>query len=194
MARPWERKFLGFSFTNRESTEAAHRAEGPGPVQGAGPGTDASDTGDQPGADGGRRSRRYLTGLARLLRLLRDPIGAARTWTRGFTGGCVPSSGSSGGEAGRRSRNFGSGTCRRPGGPNRRQPPRPVAAQHAARPCSYALPNAYFIRSAFRSLHCHRPLNQPNRRVRTRTHGGVTGTAREGLPMSMCAEHVRVRG
>jgi hypothetical protein len=28
-------------------------------------------------------------------------------------------------------------------------------------------------------------LNQPNRRVRTRMHGGVTGKAREGLPMSI---------
>ena len=28
-------------------------------------------------------------------------------------------------------------------------------------------------------------FDQPNRRVRTRTHGGVTGTAREGLPMSI---------
>ena len=30
-----------------------------------------------------------------------------------------------------------------------------------------------------------RTLNQPNRRVRTRTHGGVTGKAREGSPMSI---------
>ena len=30
-----------------------------------------------------------------------------------------------------------------------------------------------------------RLLNQPNRRVRTRTHGGVTGKAREGSPMSI---------
>ena len=37
-------------------------------------------------------------------------------------------------------------------------------------------------------------LNQPNRRVRTRTHGGVTGKAREGLPMSMCAGHVQQLG
>lgn len=29
------------------------------------------------------------------------------------------------------------------------------------------------------------PLNQPNRRVRTRSHGGVTGKAREGIPMSI---------
>jgi len=28
-------------------------------------------------------------------------------------------------------------------------------------------------------------LNPSNRRVRTRTHGGVTGKAREGLPMSI---------
>ncbi len=28
-------------------------------------------------------------------------------------------------------------------------------------------------------------LNRPNRRIRTRTYGGVTGKAREGLPMSI---------
>jgi len=28
-------------------------------------------------------------------------------------------------------------------------------------------------------------LNRPNRRVRTRTHGGVTGTAGDRLPMSI---------
>ena len=28
-------------------------------------------------------------------------------------------------------------------------------------------------------------LNRPNRRVRARMHGGVTGKAREGLPMSI---------
>ena len=39
-----------------------------------------------------------------------------------------------------------------------------------------------------------RPHNSPNRRVRTRTHGGVTGKAREGLPMSMCAGHVQQLG
>ena len=38
---------------------------------------------------------------------------------------------------------------------------------------------------------CSTPMNRP---VRTRTHGGVTGTAREGLPMSMCAEHVQQLG
>ncbi len=28
-------------------------------------------------------------------------------------------------------------------------------------------------------------LNRPNRRIRTRTYGGVTGKTREGLPMSI---------
>src|SRR3990170_5492081 len=30
----------------------------------------------------------------------------------------------------------------------------------------------------------HRPLNLPNRRVRTRTHGGVGGVEPRGLPLS----------
>lgn len=36
------------------------------------------------------------------------------------------------------------------------------------------------------------PIEPP--RYVTRMPGGVTGTAREGLPMSMCAEHVRQLG
>ena len=49
-----------------------------------------------------------------------------------------------------------------------------------------ALPNSYFD-----SLGLHRlsrgldRSTRSNRRVRTRMHGGVTGTAREGLPMSI---------
>ena len=43
VARPWERKFLGFSFTGIAGTKAADCAESGGPVQGAGPGTDAPD-------------------------------------------------------------------------------------------------------------------------------------------------------
>ena len=42
VARPWERKFLGFSFTaNRAQT--ANRAESGDPVQRQGSGTDATD-------------------------------------------------------------------------------------------------------------------------------------------------------
>ena len=47
VARPWERKFLGLSFTHAPGAETADCAEGPGPIQGACPGTDASDARDQ---------------------------------------------------------------------------------------------------------------------------------------------------
>ena len=42
VARPWERKFLGFSFTWQSETETADRAESGAAIQGEGPGTDAS--------------------------------------------------------------------------------------------------------------------------------------------------------
>jgi RNA-directed DNA polymerase len=58
------------------ATQAAGRAAGPGPVQGAGPGADAAGTWHQPSADG--RGSPGLPGrLARLLRLLPDPDGLA---------------------------------------------------------------------------------------------------------------------
>ncbi len=52
VARPWERKFLGFSFTSEVGTKTADRAESGGPVQGAGAGTDATDAGREHGTDG----------------------------------------------------------------------------------------------------------------------------------------------
>ena len=45
VARPWERKFLGFSFTSAGDTKTADCAESGGPVQGAGTGTDEPDEG-----------------------------------------------------------------------------------------------------------------------------------------------------
>ena len=57
VARPQERKFLGFSFTAVRRSQAADRAEGPGAVQGQGPGTDA--TGAKASA-WRRRSRNWL--------------------------------------------------------------------------------------------------------------------------------------
>ncbi len=50
---------------------------------------------------------------------------------------------------------------------------------------SYALPNAFCDALGLPRLASNRPLNPPTRRVRTRTHGGVTGKACEGLPMSI---------
>ena len=46
VAEPWERKFLGFSFTEPRAAETAHCAEGGEAVQGAGTGTDEPDTRD----------------------------------------------------------------------------------------------------------------------------------------------------
>ena len=50
---------------------------------------------------------------------------------------------------------------------------------------SIALPNAYFASLGLPRLVGGRHLNPPNRRVRTRTHGGVTGKAGDRLPMSI---------
>jgi RNA-directed DNA polymerase len=48
---------------------------------------------------------------------------------------------------------------------------------------SFALPNAYFDWLGIPRL-TGRSLNPPNRRIRTRTYGGVTGKAGDSLPMS----------
>src|SRR5262249_33878232 len=48
---------------------------------------------------------------------------------------------------------------------------------------SQALPIAYFTSLGLLSLASRRSFNQPNRRVRTRTHGGVAGKAGNRLPM-----------
>jgi hypothetical protein len=47
------------------------------------------------------------------------------------------------------------------------------------------LPNAFFDTLGLPALAAGRQLNPPNRRVRTRTHGGVTGTAGDRFPMSI---------
>ena len=67
VARPWERKFLGFSFTRRRHTKTADCAESGGPVQGAGSGTDEPDTRCEHGTDG-RGTDPLSTGMDRLFR------------------------------------------------------------------------------------------------------------------------------
>ena len=52
VARPWERKFLGFSFTWNREPKAADSAESGGAVQGAGSGTDAPDERGEHRTDG----------------------------------------------------------------------------------------------------------------------------------------------
>ena len=70
------------------------------------------------------------------------------------------------------------------GGPNGRQPPRPRA--HQPQP-GLVLRDAGRLLGTPRPAASDRPVTAEldNRRVRTRTHGGVTGKAREGLPMSI---------
>jgi RNA-directed DNA polymerase len=77
VARPGKRKFLGFSFTY-ETASAAHRAPGTGPVPKPGTGTDASYPRQEPRADR-QGAVRLSHRMARLLRLLRDPVGVARS-------------------------------------------------------------------------------------------------------------------
>ena len=77
VARPAERKFLGFSFTSGRAAEAAHCAEIAAAVQEAHSGTDETEPGRQSGANG-RTASSLSDGLARLLRLLPDAVGASR--------------------------------------------------------------------------------------------------------------------
>ena len=71
VARPWERKFLGFSFT-------ADRAESGDPVQSESPGSDATDAGRERGEDG-RGVGPSPSRLEWLFRSLPDAFGAARS-------------------------------------------------------------------------------------------------------------------
>ena len=95
VARPWERKFLGFSFTSEARAKAADRAEGGGPVQGAGPGTDAPDARREHGTNGrGTGPLSYgagsaISGSARRLRCW-------KVLSSGSGAGCGLRSGSSG--------------------------------------------------------------------------------------------------
>ena len=77
VARPWERKFLGFSFTSAGRTETADCAESGGPVQGAGSGTDEPDQRREHRTDG-RGTGALFAGLDRLFRQMRNAIGAGR--------------------------------------------------------------------------------------------------------------------
>ena len=77
VARPGERKFLGFSFTFGSKPEETDCAQIAGAVQAEGPGTDPN----RPRAWSWPRlveqSSSLSDGLARLLRLLRNALGAS---------------------------------------------------------------------------------------------------------------------
>ena len=77
VARPQERKFLGFSFTAGPEVKRVDCAEGPGSVQATNPGDHATGQGRQHEDDDGGTGPIYA-GLAQLFRLLRNARGADR--------------------------------------------------------------------------------------------------------------------
>jgi hypothetical protein len=72
VARPWERKVLGFSFTNAKAPKLADRTERGDSLQGTSPGTDESDAVCRHRADG-RGAGPLFAGLDRLLRYSETP-------------------------------------------------------------------------------------------------------------------------
>jgi hypothetical protein len=78
VARPWERKFLGFSFHGDSGTETADCAESGAPVQSESPGSDATDARRKSGKDG-RGVGPLFSRLDLLFRSMSDAFGAART-------------------------------------------------------------------------------------------------------------------
>ena len=89
VARPVERKFLGFSFTAR-AARAAYRRQGAGAVQAQGAGAYGSNTGYRYRANNRKRTGRLLAWLERILRLLRDTFPCWSGWINGYAIGCVP--------------------------------------------------------------------------------------------------------
>ena len=78
VARPWERKFLGFSFTANREPKTADSAESGAPVQSEAAGADATDARRKSGEDG-RGVEPLSSRLAWLFRAMSDAFGVART-------------------------------------------------------------------------------------------------------------------
>ena len=94
VARPEERKFLGFSITN-DGSRTANCAEGVRTVQDTGTGTDTSDVWSKSG-HASRAPGSISDWLARLLWLLPNSSSAVELWMRGFAGDYGCTSGGSG--------------------------------------------------------------------------------------------------
>ncbi len=79
----------GLQHQQREGAEAAHCAQGPAAMQAEDTGADATDTGNQSGADD-ERTHQLPAWLEELLRLLPDTLGAEEVWISGYGAGCDP--------------------------------------------------------------------------------------------------------
>ena len=82
VARPQERKFLGFSFTRRPRDQTSDCSEGSGALQRQNPGDHATGQGHKHRDDSEATGHLY-GGMARLLRLLRNSRGADRPYSLG---------------------------------------------------------------------------------------------------------------
>src|SRR5262249_18022803 len=161
------------------------RAAGAGPVHQPGSGADAADKRREPGADD-RPPVRLSDGLARLLRHLPNRSRPAQPGGMGATPAALADLGA---------------LAHRPAALPRAAAPRdqrcvgghhgslgararPVAAQPASRPPGRSLPA--LLRRTWPSPPDagRRMTPPPNRRVRTRTHGGVGGVELRGFPLS----------
>ena len=172
----------GLQLHGREAAPAAHRAAGAHAVQEPGPGTNAPEARRQPRADR-RRTIALSHRMARLLRLLRNAVGVARP--RPVDQATAPRLRVEAMEA-RTHPLCGAAPPRRrqgPGGAKRQQPARPMADQQQPR-ADHCLPNAFLRIARPRNHRKQQPLKPPNRRVRTRTHGGVGGEKPRGFPLS----------
>ena len=114
------------------------------------------------------------------------------TWTRGFAGDSGCTSGGSGSLGGTASRNCGdeaspSSTQQSPQGHRPGSGGCP-ATRPSSKPCAIAISTRSAFRDSLR-LPMHNPIEPPW--YVTRMPGGVTGKAREGLPMSILAERCR---
>ncbi len=78
VARPWERKFLGFSFTRDRKPKAANRAESGGSIQREDPGDDATDARRERG-ENGRGVGPVSSRVDRLFRPMPDALGVGRS-------------------------------------------------------------------------------------------------------------------
>ena len=119
VARPEERKFLGFSIAN-DGSERRIAPQAPREVQGANSGPHKPDAGNKSAPDD-RNAKAIPDGLARLLRFSARPRACSRTWKRGYAEDCVRICGDSGTTVTNASRSSAAGDSQRT------KPPSPLA-------------------------------------------------------------------
>ena len=173
----------GLQLHGRTNAPAGYLAEGARPVQAAGSGTDAPHDERQihPSRGGAVPLPRRVAGLLRILRgplcpapprpvdtaaASRRRLEALEVWAYPLRGAAPPRG------------------QQDPGGQDREQRPWPVAGQ--SQPGALHRAAQRFLRPARPRIRRRRPcrLTPSNRRVRTRTHGGVGGEEPRGSPLS----------